>query len=514
MPRWCGRRHVIEAAEMIIHQHGTTIIETLGALAIGAALLLGLSRMIGDSLEDAKGQQAALYQAQLVNAADKYIAANYAGLLGGTGGGGVAVVSLAQLKAGGVLSDSFSGTNVFNQAACVLVRQPVAGKLDALVATYGGTAIPDRDIALVALLAGQGGGYISAAAPGSARGASWQLVTTSYRNVACGGATVLTGAAHDGGHLVSSLFYDGPGQLATDVVYRDTVPGRPELNQMQTPLHMLPGSGAQAVENDAGDPRCTPAAGTGKIAVDADGRVLSCQSGVWKRQGFGSWKDPVAAYADLPASGNAAGDVRMVAGLNRAFSWNGGGWTALAVDQNGDLSVPGTPGASLVQFNQVVVQNTPCGADGMIGRDASGLALSCQSGRWRSPLVFRLASLVYDQAWTVHVDDGTELDTYIDLAPLPGPRPLYLTGYALCHGTGFPRSYAYVNMLDDAGPGFIAGGCMSRPDSTGGGVLDKGTFGLLEIPENVTRLHLHREVEWGATPDAYINLAIKIYSSE
>lgn len=78
---------------------------------------------------------------------------------------------------------------------------------------------------------GQGGGYISAAAPGIARGASWELTTISYRNVACGDTTVLTGAAaNDGGHLVSSLFYDGPGQLSTDFLYRDAVPGRPELN--------------------------------------------------------------------------------------------------------------------------------------------------------------------------------------------------------------------------------------------------------------------------------------------
>jgi hypothetical protein len=45
-------------------------------------------------------------------------------------------------------------------------------------------------------------------------------------------------------------------------------------------------------------------------------------------------------------------------------------------------------------------------------------------------------------------------------------------------------------------------------------VLNKGSFGLQEIPDNVTRLHLHREVEQGAAPDDYIRLAVKIYSSE
>jgi type II secretory pathway pseudopilin PulG len=496
---------------MIMKQQGMTIIEIMGGLAIASILLVGLSRMIGDSLDDAKGQQAALYQAQVVNAANKYIAANYADLVGGTGGGSLATVTIAQLKAGGFLSDSFSGTNVFNQAACVLVRQPVSGKLDALVATYGGTAIPDRDIPLVAQLAGQGGGYVSTAAPGTARGASWQLVTTGYRNVACGGAAVLTGAAaNDGGHLVSSLFYDGPGQLATDFLYRDAVPGRPELNQMQTPLHMLPGTGAQAVENDAGDPRCTPASGTGKIAVDASGRVLSCQAGVWKRQGSGSWKDPVAAYADLPASGNDVGDVRMVAGLNRAFGWTSAGWVALAVDQNGDLSVPGTLSANLVQVNQVVVQNAPCSDNGTIGRDATGITLSCQAGLWRSPRGTRLTNLAYQQGWTLVPGDGAR-DLTLDLASLPGTRPLYLTGYSTCHATGSAAAQVSLDMVDASGATIAyAGGCLSQLDSAGVGVQNLGDIGLQKIPENVTQLHFMMAP--GAAPEDYITFIFSVYS--
>lgn len=495
-------------------QQGMTVIETLAALAIATMLMLGLSSMVDSSLDDVKGQQTALHQAQVVNAARKYISAHYADLVAGTAGT-VGTITVAQLKTGGFLPDGFSSTNVYNQTPCVLVRQPSSGKLDALVATYGGQAIPELGLRLMAMQAGQGGGYISSTTPGTARGASWTLVTTDYRNVACDGATVLTGAAgNDGGHLVSSLFYDGPGQLSTDFLYRNAVPGRPELNQMNTPIHMVPGSGAQAVENDSTDPRCTVASGTGKIAVDAFGRVLSCQAGVWKRQGSAFWRDPVATYADLPATGNNDGDVRMVTGLKRGFTWNGTGWTALAVDQNGDLQVPGMLTADLVKLNQVVVNNAACSDDGMIARDATGLTLSCQSGRWRSPLDFRLTKLAYSQTWTVHVGDGSP-DFTMDIASLPGARPLYVTGYAHCYATGFPRAYAYVNLLNAAGENFVyIGGCMSRPDSTGGGVLNKGIFGLQEIPENATQLHFHLEVEQGAAPEDYIDLTIKIYNSE
>ncbi|SFV05811.1 shufflon system plasmid conjugative transfer pilus tip adhesin PilV [Pseudoduganella namucuonensis] len=496
-------------------QRGLTLIETLGALALASILLVGFSSAVAAWLDDAKGQQTSLHQAQVAVAASKYIAAKHAELLLNTTGGAAAAISAAQLQADGFLPEGFSGTNAFGQAACVLVLQTVPGKLDALVATHGGTAIPERDLPQMAMQAGQGGGYISAAAPGLARGASWALPTTSYRDIACGaGAPVLTGAASDGGHLVSNLLHDGPGQLPQDFLSREAVPGRPEANRMNTPLHLAPGTGAQAVEDDAADPRCTAAGGDGKVAVDASGRMLSCQAGVWRRQGSGFWRDPVPSHASLPASGNQAGETRMVTGLNRAFTWSGAAWEALAVDRNGDFLVPETLRANFIRVSRTVVKNTACAPDGAIASDATGLALSCQSGQWRNPLEFRLSALVYDQEWTAHVGDGTVVDTYIDLTALPGPRPLYLTGYAFCHATGYPRAYAYVNMLDAANNGYIAGGCMSRPDNGGAGVLNKGSFGLQEIPENVTRLRLHREVEVGAGPTDYINIAIKIYTSE
>ncbi|MTV41731.1 shufflon system plasmid conjugative transfer pilus tip adhesin PilV [Duganella radicis] len=488
-------------------QRGMTVIESLGALAIAALLLLGLTRMVDAALDDAEGQQAALQQQQVSEAAKRYLTANYAALTAGTAGGAVATVTVAQLQAGQFLPAGFAATNTYRQGWCVLVRQPAPGRLDALVASHGGRAIPDRDLAAVALLAGQGGGYISAAAPDTARGASWQLATTDYRNVACGGVTVLTGAAGDGGHLVTGLFYDGPGQLSADFLYRAAVPGRPELNQMSVPLHML----AQAVENDAGDPRCTAAANTGKIAVDAGGRVLSCQAGVWRRQGSGYWKDPVAAYADLPATDNNVGDVRLVSGLQRAFAWDGAAWQALAADQDGNLLVPGTLTAGMVKLTQTVTVNTACADNGALARDADGQALSCQSGLWRSARGVRLTNRVYAGGWNLDASMGAR-SLLIDLAALPGTRPLYLTGYSTCHATGPDRAQVSVDMQDANGVSLAyAGGCLSQLDNSNGtGVQNLGDIGVQKIPENISKLYLLMEP--GAAPDDYITFSLFIYS--
>ncbi|MBJ7311948.1 shufflon system plasmid conjugative transfer pilus tip adhesin PilV [Rugamonas sp. CCM 8940] len=375
----------------ISRQGGMTLIEMIGALAIGSIMMAGLSAMIGDALDDGEGQQAALYQAQVVAAARQYIGANYQALLAATpAAASVAVVDIAALKAQRFLPAGFAPQNGYQQVSCVLVRQPTpgSGKLDALIVGSGGQKIEDKNIAAVAAGAGQGSGYITAATPGTAVGASWSMVTTAYRGAKCpGAAAALTGGADDAGHLVSNLFFDGPGQLSTDFLYRSAVPGRPELNQMRAPIHMLPGSGAQATENDAGDPRCTVAAGTGKIAVDTQGRVLSCQSGVWKRQGAAFWKDPVASFAALPGSDNQPGDVRMVLDLSRGFTWNGSQWKALAVDQDGNLALPGRLGSHDAILNRVVVAKSACDADdpdGTMARDASGLVMSCQFGLWQS----------------------------------------------------------------------------------------------------------------------------------
>jgi hypothetical protein len=497
-------------------QRGITLIEVLGVLAITIVLTLGLNTLIDISLDDVKAQQTGLHQDQAVDAARKYITANYNTLVAATSGGATGTITVAQLKTAGFLSSEFSVTNVFGQTPCVLVRQPASGKLDALVATYGGRAIPERDLRMAAMHAGQGGGYISTQAPGTARGTAWAMVTTAFRNVPCSGTTVLTGAAtNDGGHLVSALFYDGPDQLSTDFMRRSAVAGQPALNQMNAPIHLKPGTKAQAIEEDATDPRCATTSDTGKIAVSASGRLLTCQSGVWKSQGSGTWRDPVSSYADLPASGNNVGDVRMVTALGRGFTWTGSAWAPLAADQNNNLVVSGTTTAGSVKLGKTVVRNTACSENGTIARDADGMTLSCQSGKWRNPLDYRLTNVAYEDEWTVSGGSGKKnAHKLINLKTLPGSRPLYLTGYALCHASSFMRAYAYVNMVDSGGPSYIAGGCLSRPDSDVPGVLNKGIFGLQEIPENVSHLLLHLEMEPGAPDEDYVNLVVKIYNSE
>jgi cytoskeletal protein CcmA (bactofilin family)/type II secretory pathway pseudopilin PulG len=322
---------------MQYRQSGMSLLEILAAIAVGTVLFIGLVEMIDISMEDARGQQAAHHQSQVVNAAQKHIAANYVDLKNGTVFGAVKAVTVADLKAGGFLPSSFADTNSYQQNTCVLIRQaPGAGGeilLNALVVSYSGLAIPDRSIAAAAMGAGQGAGYIASTDFTHARGPSWSLDTTLYRPGTClGGAKPLNGDGTDAGHLVSNIFSDGPGQIRADFLYRDTVPGRPDLNRMNVPLQM---ASLALVPLGAVCPDTA-------LALESTTKdVVVCDGGTW-RYSNSSWKAPVADYGALAAVAKTDGDVRVTRDTRRAFVYDGGTntWTALAVDQNGDLSVP------------------------------------------------------------------------------------------------------------------------------------------------------------------------------
>lgn len=484
---------------------GFTLIEMLGALAVGTMMVIGLMALIDDTIDDSKGQQAALYQSQVARAAARYVKANYGALTASATATTPTVVTLAQLKAANLLGSAFNGVNAYGQAPCVLVLQPQAGRLDTLVVTEGGVEIPPKDGAFVAANAGEGGGFIPVPAGGqplAAQGAfrSWSLPIAPYVSRNC------SGIAASPGRLASALFFDGPGNLSFDYLYRGAVPGHPELNRMSTPLHMT-----AVVVEDASDALCVAADATtwGRIAVDASGRVMSCTAGTWRPSGSAYWKDPVATYATLPATGNQTGDVRLVRGLGRAFSWNGTGWIALAVDQNGNLSVPGTTTTGTLALATVATKGAACAPVGAMVRDAEGLPLHCQDGAWRSLLDTRITTNAYSRDFTF-VPAGGVQDFRVDLAAMPGPRPLYLTGYTYCDSHGSVRAWLAVEIMDAADRRLgYSGGCGAASTNGEGRVLNKGMIALQKIPENAARIRVYAEPGALANDLSFLRLVVQ-----
>lgn len=283
-------------------------------------------------------------------------------------------LNVATLVAANYLPAGYSSVNPYNQTTCILTLEPAANKLETVVVTEGGVEIQQGRVPTVANLVGSSGGYImpdNVTAQGSFGG--WS------RNISLFIADNCSGTAATKNHLTGALFLDGS-DLLNDYLYRSAVPGHPEANTMTTPLLI---SSVKAV-GDA----CTT---TGSITTAADGALLTCQAGAYAQQGSAYWKDPVANFASLPTCNAAAAwQTRIVqtptTGTGaRAYTCNGAGaWNALAVNDSGNLVLPGTASVGKIQVNDVVTENTACSPNGLVARDSVGLILSCRSGTWRS----------------------------------------------------------------------------------------------------------------------------------
>ncbi|HEY0843434.1 shufflon system plasmid conjugative transfer pilus tip adhesin PilV [Methylotenera sp.] len=312
-------------------------------------------------------------QSQFNQASSSYIEQNSIAIQAAASSTTPAIITVAMLKAVNLLPAAFNATNVFGQTWTLQILEPSAGNLQALAMTSGGTAINDKQATKIANLVGAQGGFIPkndsgiyAGSPATAYGsyAGWTLPTANYTGIS-------------GGQLASLLTFNN-GQLIDNRLYRNAVPGQPQLNQMNTPLIMA----ATQTLNSA----CTT---TGAISQDGNGAVLSCQAGTWQAQGSAYWKDPVNTAALLPTCNAAAAwQTRIVqtptTGTGpRAYTCNGAAWRALAVDDTGNMTIAATMTVGKTQINDVVTENTACSSNGLVARDSVGLILSCQSGSWK-----------------------------------------------------------------------------------------------------------------------------------
>lgn len=350
-------------------QQGFTLLSLLATLSIVSVLLVQWARMATDAQKQTKETVAAQHFKQIMDASVKYIQDNYAIIEANATPTAPAIITTAMLINTNKLPASFTGINPYRQAVQVEVLQPTSGNFQAVAISTGGTPIPDVQAPRVATKIGASGGYTPSNNATTAQG--------SY-----GGWTMpLTYNTQPGaGHLVGLLYFSN-GILVNDYLRRHAVPGHPELTSMYTPLSM------KAVATvDTNDSRCPAGDATaiGNIAVDTSGAILTCQ-GKWKKQGSSYWLDPVASYAALALiTTDPVGTVRMTLDTGRSFMWTGTTWKALAVDQNGNLTMTGTMTAGKVQLVDVVVENTACSSNGLQAQDNTGLILSCQSGRWRN----------------------------------------------------------------------------------------------------------------------------------
>lgn len=212
-------------------------------LAIVGLVAAGVSRQIAENAEAQKVQNTAARMRQVTEAMRAYMSARQAELAAAAPVGGVSMQvsatggacagALPSLQACGYLPSNFVNENPYGQAHVLYVRQPSAGVLEGFVATSGGYAIPAARLPRTASLVGPEGGFAATPdVPGCPSGAAcgsyggWQIADA---------ASVVPAAAP--GRLVAAMAFAN-GEVLQDYLYRVSVPGHPEANQMFTDLHM------------------------------------------------------------------------------------------------------------------------------------------------------------------------------------------------------------------------------------------------------------------------------------
>lgn len=366
-------------------QWGLTMLEMLISLSILASVVAGVTSLVQGVSDDTKASITALHTKTIGDAAGVYIKDNYAALLGASTATTPALVRVSDLVSQGYLPAGYAATNPRGQSTCVLVLEPTANKLTSLVLSEGGEIIDDLTLGQIASLIGGAGGGLYSTAPTTARGAMGNYSfavgafgNPNHLNQRCDGtAGNITVAA---GHPVMALWFaDGAAGAAT--LYRDSVPGQPGMNTMNTPILMGPAS-----QQTIGAACST----VGAIASSSTGAVLACESGVWKQGGSAFWADPVATAAGMPGCTAALlNQTRVVQNPSvgtgpRAFTCNGAGsWLPLAVDDFGNLAVAGTATMGGLALTTINAENTGCSPNGRVGRNAAGDTLECSSGVWR-----------------------------------------------------------------------------------------------------------------------------------
>ncbi|MFC3941540.1 shufflon system plasmid conjugative transfer pilus tip adhesin PilV [Pseudomonas gingeri NCPPB 3146 = LMG 5327] len=346
-------------------QRGFIAIEYLFAI-IAFSLMTVIGANLASKWMDSQNYQIAAQQQQTAaDAAAKYLKDNISAVLALATPTVPAQITVAMLRNTNYLPAGFSDTNAFGQSFLVLARSPAPNQLESIVITTGGETIDEIGTREIAENLGGTGGFIPVSNASIVQGVrgGWQITLSNY------------GMNPGVGHTASALFLQD-GSLANDYLYRNAIPGKPELNRMNTDLDM----GANNVNNAAN--------------ITASGTVT--------------------AGADVNAAGNVTGTTAKITGETYTGNWFrtqgdtgwysekwGGGWYMSDSDwirAYGNKSVY-TPGQSragslasegrtevgeYLQLDGLAVENTACTPNGLVGRMPNGSQLTCQDSVWKA----------------------------------------------------------------------------------------------------------------------------------
>lgn len=389
---------------MKFRKNGFTLIELLVAIAIIAILVPQGLRYYNLYLSEQVTQIAAQQQKTVTAAAAKYVESHYSSILSGSL---PRVINIDELRGSGLLNQSLyrcgdvactqanavgQGVllNPYSQKYKIVVRSYILNGtniLDGLLLTEGGQPIAHGELLSISRAVGAAGGYTKS---GKAIGAFkiWETSLSAFG----GGANV------GDGHLASALIVADGSSRSNDFLYRSAVPGKPELNRMNTDLDL----GGHSI-NGVNSIHATGPLSAGDIdvgSINSKGNITGVNI---------TSQGSVTAGGDVSSAGTvtANADVRTNSGWlitqgNQGWrnATHNGGWymsdstwlrsyldkniytggqvLAGSINSNGRLRT-----GEFLELDRIVTENTWCEKNGLVARDSQGVTLSCQSNLWK-----------------------------------------------------------------------------------------------------------------------------------
>ena len=339
-------RHIIKG------QHGFGALEVLIALIISTLAIVGGATVYMRYLDRQSNLIASGQMNILADAGSRYIKDFYASIAAAATPSAPVLITTDMLRNTGYLPNGFANTNAYGQSYAVLALAPTPNKLQTLILTQGGEAIKELYLIEIAKQIGAKGGYISTVNTGVATGSfgGWSTTLAPY------------GVAPGAGHLATALFFDD-GALVNDYLYRNAVPGQPNLNKMNTSIDM----GANNL-NNAG----TVNAKTAVVSGNANIAGETYTGGWFRSSGDSGWIN------EKHGGGWYMSDPTWVRSYADKGVYTGGEMRAGKVTSTGRTEV-----GEYLQIDGVAVEGGACSPNRLIALNAAGSTLSCQNGVWK-----------------------------------------------------------------------------------------------------------------------------------
>nr|WP_246212016.1 shufflon system plasmid conjugative transfer pilus tip adhesin PilV [Pseudomonas spelaei] len=328
------------------------------SIVVTLAMTWQIRQMDAQDYRIAADQQRTVAEAQV-----KYLKDNFSSVLNSASATVPAQITVQMLINTHYLPVGFSPTNVFGQTILGLARKPQPNHLGVIVITTGGQTISEMGIRAIAENLGGSGGFISKVDPNIVQGVrgGWQVALSSYA------------IAPGPGHTVSALsLLDGA--LTNDFLYRNEVPGHPEVNAMNTDL----GMGNHNI-NNARDVTARNVTAADTVTAATTHTTGETYTGGWFRTrgdtGWYSEKWGGGIYQDSP-------DWVKVYN-NKNFSTGGELWGGKITSTGKIVAYDRITTNEYISVGGLATEGAACSDRTLIAKSAVGIMLSCQQGVWK-----------------------------------------------------------------------------------------------------------------------------------